>query len=61
MNGNKHQIIRGRYVLLVEHQRGGMASIYKARDLESDELVAIKRFDRDKHLPEIEAEAYDVR
>jgi hypothetical protein len=35
-----------------------MASIYKARDLENDELVAIKRFDRDKLLPEIEAEAY---
>lgn len=58
MNGNKREILRGRYALLSEHQKGGMASIHKARDLESDELVAIKRFDRDRHLPEIEAEAY---
>ena len=30
----------------------------RRRRLDNDELVAIKRFDRDKHLPEIEAEAY---
>ena len=52
------EILDGRYVLREEHQSGGMASIYKARRLDNDELVAIKRFDKDKHLPELEAEAY---
>jgi tRNA A-37 threonylcarbamoyl transferase component Bud32 len=54
----KREILLGRYAVLEELQAGGMASIYKARDLETDGLVAIKRFDRDLHLPELEAEAY---
>ncbi len=57
-NAIKREIILERYWLLDTPLVGGMASIYKARDLEKDELVAIKRFDRDKHLPEIEAEAF---
>src|SRR6266702_3726479 len=52
------EILAGRYVLFQEHQAGGMATLYKARDYQSDQLVAVKRFDRDKHLPEIEAESY---
>jgi serine/threonine protein kinase len=51
------EILDNRYVLREEHQSGGMASIYKARRLDNDEFVAIKRFDKDKHLPKIEAEA----
>jgi serine/threonine protein kinase/DNA polymerase III delta prime subunit len=35
-----------------------MATIYRGRDFETDELVAIKRFDKDTHLPEIQAEAF---
>jgi serine/threonine protein kinase len=58
MTSQKREILLGRYAILQEHQAGGMASIYKARDLETDALVAIKRFDRDMHLPELEAEAY---
>lgn len=52
------EILAGRYSLKSLHQEGGMASVYQARDLVTDELVAVKRFDRTKHLPEIEAEAY---
>ena len=52
------EILDGRYVLREEHQSGGMATIYKARRIDNDELVAIKRFDKGKHLPEFEAEAY---
>jgi AAA domain/Protein kinase domain len=58
MSGAKRDIILDRYWLLDAPLAGGMASIYKARDLENDELVAIKRFDRDKLLPELEAEAF---
>lgn len=52
------EILASRYALLQQHQAGGMASIYKARDLIRDVLVAVKRFDRDQHLPTLEAEAY---
>jgi serine/threonine protein kinase len=58
MSSGKREIILDRYWLLDAPLAGGMASIYKARDLEKDELVAIKRFDRDKLLPELEAEAF---
>ena len=51
-------ILADRYLLVEERQSGGMATVYKARDIKTDGLVAVKRFDRDKHLPEIEAEAY---
>jgi hypothetical protein len=36
-----------------------MTTVYQARDLQTDGLVAVKRFDRDRHLPEIEREAFD--
>jgi len=58
MNAKKREVLLGRYAVMEELQAGGMASIYKARDLETDGLVAIKRFDKDLHLPELEAEAY---
>ena len=58
MSSAKREIILDRYWLLDAPVVGGMASIYKARDLGKDELVAIKRFDRDKLLPELEAEAF---
>jgi serine/threonine protein kinase len=52
------EILDDRYLLREEHQSGGMATIYRAIRLDNDGLVAIKRFDREKHLPKIEAEAY---
>jgi hypothetical protein len=58
MSSAKREIVLDRYLLLDAPLAGGMASIYKARDLEQDELVAIKRFDRDRLLPELEAEAF---
>jgi serine/threonine protein kinase/superfamily I DNA/RNA helicase len=58
MTRSNREIILGRYALLGDPLAGGMASVYKARDLENDELVAIKRFDRDRLLPELEAEAF---
>jgi serine/threonine protein kinase/septal ring factor EnvC (AmiA/AmiB activator) len=58
MNRQAPEILAGRYSLKAPHQEGGMASVYQARDLIIDELVAVKRFDGTKHLPEIEAEAY---
>lgn len=59
MQGRERNILANRYVLQDPLQTGGMTTVYKARDLETDELVAVKRFDRDKHLPEIEREAFD--
>ncbi len=58
MSSAKREIVLDRYWLLDSPLAGGMASVYKARDLEKDELVAVKRFDRDKLLPELEAEAF---
>jgi len=52
------QIIANRYVIQQELQTGGMTTVYQARDLTSDQLVALKRFDKDQHLPEIELEAF---
>lgn len=51
-------IVAQRYVIQESLQTGGMTTVYRARDLATDELVAIKRFDRDRHLPEIEREAF---
>jgi serine/threonine protein kinase len=51
-------IIGQRYLLQDVLQAGGMTTVYQARDLRSDQLVAIKRFDRDRHLREIEREAF---
>ena len=53
------KIINRRYVLHEIIQAGGMTNVYKARDIFNDSVVAIKRFDRDIHLPNIEREAYD--
>lgn len=58
MATNSLKIIAGRYLLQHAIQSGGMTTVYQARDLKLDTLVAIKRFDRDRHLPEIEREAF---
>lgn len=58
MSVKRREIIHERYLLLEEPLAGGMTSVYKALDLDTQEQVAIKRFDRDRLLPEIEAEAY---
>ena len=52
------KILADRYALQERLQSGGMATVYRARDLVTDELVAVKCFDRDRHLPEIEREAF---
>lgn len=52
------ETLLGRYVVGNLHQKGGMASIYRALDLQTEQPVAVKWFDRDAHLPAIEAEAY---
>lgn len=51
-------LLVGRYALQDLLQSGGMASVYRARDLVTDELVAVKLFDGDRHLPEIQREAF---
>lgn len=52
------KLLAGRYALQDLLQSGGMASVYKARDLVTDELVAVKLFEGDRHLPEIQREAF---
>lgn len=52
------RIIAGRYAVQELIQAGGMASVYRARDLHTDELVALKSFDTDRHLPEISREGF---
>ncbi len=58
MSQNKPKIIAGRYVLQEIMQSGGMTTVYQGRDILTDNPVAIKRFDRDLHLPIIEREAF---
>lgn len=58
MSTINRELLANRYSLLDNPRTGGTATVYRARDLETDQLVAIKRFDRDRLLPEIEAEAY---
>ena len=53
------KIINNRYVLQEIIQTGGMTTVYKGRDLINDNQIAIKRFDRDLHLPRIEREAFE--
>jgi serine/threonine protein kinase len=52
-------IINGRYVLQQQISPGGMTTVYKGRDLKTDNQIAIKRFDRDINLPKIEREAFE--
>jgi serine/threonine protein kinase len=42
-------IINERYLLKDDAKKGGMANVYKARDLESDEEVAFKFFENRFH------------
>lgn len=55
---NTPKIMGDRYAIQELLQSGGMASVYRARDLVTDDLVAVKSFDTDRHLPEIEREAF---
>jgi serine/threonine-protein kinase len=47
MRDSRHQILAGRYELLSLLGKGGMGSVYRARDLELDEMVALKMVRRD--------------
>lgn len=51
-------IINERYLLKDDAKKGGMANVYKARDLESDEEVAFKFFENRNLDQEILAESY---
>jgi len=59
VNQNEPKILNGRYVLQEIIQTGGMTTVYRGRDIVTDDPVAIKRFDRDLHLPRIEREAFE--
>ncbi|MDD5702949.1 MAG: serine/threonine-protein kinase [Dehalococcoidales bacterium] len=59
VNQNTPKIIKGRYVLQHKISLGGMTTVYQGRDIATDTQVAIKRFDRDVNLPQIEREAFD--
>jgi len=54
----KPELIDNRYIIRKTLQCGGMATVYKARDVETDELVAIKYFNNDHNIPELEQEAF---
>ena len=58
MADHKPFLLASRYNVVAPLQSGGMATVFKARDLTTDQSVAIKRFDRGRHIPEIIAEAY---
>lgn len=58
MSQSALKIIGSRYNVKKLLQSGGMATVYECRDLQTDELVAVKRLDRDFHLPEIERETF---
>lgn len=51
-------LLADRYALQQRLQSGGMATVFRARDLLTDDLVAVKYFDRDRNLPDIEREAF---
>jgi hypothetical protein len=58
MPDHKPFVLASRYNVVEPLQSGGMATVYRARDLATDQSVAVKRFDRDRNVPEIIAEAY---
>jgi hypothetical protein len=51
-------LVDGRFKIKNEVSKGGTTTVYRALDLESEQAVALKVFDRDRHLPEIEAEFF---
>ncbi len=59
MNQNIHKIINSRYVLQEVIHPGGMTTVYKGYDIMANTQVAIKRFDRDVNLPNIDKEAFE--
>jgi serine/threonine protein kinase len=53
------KILKGRYALQEEIQKGGMTTVYSGRDIQTDHRIAVKRFDRDRNIPDIEKEAFE--
>ena len=51
-------LVDGRFKIKKEVSQGGTTTVYRALDLESEQPAAVKVFDRDRHLPEIEAEFF---
>lgn len=51
-------LVDGRFKIKGEVSQGGTTTVYRAFDVESEQPVALKVFDRDRHLPEIEAEFF---
>lgn len=58
MDSSKRITLGGKYRLLEKIQQGGMSTVYRARNDETDELVAVKYFDTTRHLPAIQLEAF---
>jgi hypothetical protein len=50
--------VDGRFKIKNEVSQGGTTTVYRALDFVSEQAVALKVFDRDRHLPEIEAEFF---
>ena len=56
MNQKRNRILNSHYNLSTEFKSGGMADVYKARDLETDSQVAVKLFKQGLFEAEIIAE-----
>jgi len=51
-------VLQARFLVQALVARGGMTDVYRGREIQSDDQVAIKVFDRDRQQPEILAESY---
>ena len=53
------QVIDDRFSIMKEiASQGGMTTVYKAFDLQTEVTVALKAFDRGNYIPEIEKESF---
>ncbi len=52
------EILLNRFVVQQSIARGGMSEVFRGRDLQTDETVAIKRFNIDSHPPAITLESF---
>lgn len=52
------EVVAGRFAIQRQVCRGGMSTVYRALDLESERPVAIKLLNVDSHLPAITKESY---
>ncbi len=52
------ELLAGRFAIQKQVCRGGMSTVYRAFDIESEKPVAVKLLNIDVHLPAITAESY---